>query len=85
MSLESSLTSKRKTLHRGGGVGFKNVPDDEKPMTKAQEEKHMRFLKMRHEHYHNEYIKGKDLPPLEDDDDDGEAAAKAGASPSTRK
>ncbi|KAL1437973.1 hypothetical protein MTO96_048433 [Rhipicephalus appendiculatus] len=63
MSMQSSMTSKRKKGHRRGGVGFKNVVDDEKRMSKEQEERHRRFLQMRHEHYHNEFVKGKDLPP----------------------
>ncbi|KAL1437975.1 hypothetical protein MTO96_048435 [Rhipicephalus appendiculatus] len=63
MSMQSALTSKRKKGQRRVSVGFKNVPDKKKPMSKEQEEKHSRFLRLRHDHYHNEYVKGKNLPP----------------------
>ncbi|KAL3245439.1 hypothetical protein MRX96_046944, partial [Rhipicephalus microplus] len=75
----------RKKVQRRGGVGFKNMPDDEKQMSKEQEEKHRKFESLRRLHYHNEYLKGKNLPPLEDDEDDGEATTMEGATTSNRK
>lgn len=66
------MTSKRKKSHRKGGVGFKNMPEDEKPMSKEEEEKHRKFMSLRKSHYKGEFKKLKSKPPSDDDDDDGE-------------
>ncbi|KAL3216467.1 hypothetical protein MRX96_051186 [Rhipicephalus microplus] len=77
----STQAHRRKTTGlRRPGVGFKNLPAEEKALSREEEEKHRRFLKLRHEHYHNEYIKGKNVPPPEDDDDDGQPSPREGAS-----
>ncbi|KAL1437971.1 hypothetical protein MTO96_048431 [Rhipicephalus appendiculatus] len=81
MSQQSALSSKRKPGQRRGGVGFKNIPDDDKPMSKDAEEKRRRFENLRRLHYHNEFLKGKNLPPL-DDEADGETSTATGASSS---
>ncbi|KAH6932416.1 hypothetical protein HPB50_005359 [Hyalomma asiaticum] len=60
----------RKNSHRKSSVGFKDVPQDEKPMSKEEEERYKRFMSLRKNHYQDEFRKLRNRPQPGDEEDD---------------
>lgn len=79
------MMSKRKKGHRKGAVGFKDVPLDDKPLSKEEEEKHRKFVNLRRNHYKDEFQKLKNRPPPDDDEEDGDANATSTEGGTTTK